>query len=380
MHIVKAKLTKGQIIKILHSEPVIIKHNQIGMGIDELHVKDYNHHNLGKLHNRKTVKIQLDEDEKHHTLNGGSILSKLKKFGHTIKHGLEKVGKPIASDLIHYGITGATSAIGEAAGGPVGAIAGNIIGSHIANAVSKKTGMGFKKGSMEAKEHMAKIRAMKKGKGLFNNIKKFVNKHKDTIKKGAKSLATHAIGKIADIAGEYSGQPNLVHKIGDSLTHAVNKSIDNENFKSGVNHLRHDSNMYLKDEVQRNIDKLPIGVQPYANKAVEHVGLGIRKPRGRPKKLMGRGLDDSKLYKTTMEQNYDINIDDLPNTNMRGRVKKSIIKAPDENTFSPYANSNSPQMNPYIPTYNPFLVQIPLNSTRPVNMLGAGLYYGAGLY
>jgi hypothetical protein len=396
MHIVKAKLTKGQIMKIIHSEPVLIKHNQIGHGLDELHLHEHNHHHLGHLSHKKSVKLHLDDEEREHTLHGGSILSRIKKFGNTIKHGIQKVGKPIASDLIHYGIPGATSAIGDYLGGPVGGIAGNIAGAHIANAVGKKTGLGFKKGSIEAKEHMAKIRAMKKGKGLINNIKKFVHKHKDTIKKGIKSVTNHAIGKIADIAGEYSGQPKLVHSLADSLTNAVNKSIDNGNFKSGANHLRHDANVYLKDEVQRNIDKLPVGAQPYANKAAEHIGLGlkdskmyedimhvnfrVKRKRGRPKK-MGSGLDNSKLYKETMRDNFGINSDDLPDSNMMSmkKIKKPIIQAPTQNTFSPFANANSPAMNPYIPMYNPFLVPIPLGSTKPMPMYGSGLYYGGSM-
>jgi hypothetical protein len=344
MHIVKAKLTKAQILKIMHSEPVLIKHTQIGYGLDELHLHPHNHHHLGRLGHQKSVKLHLDDEEREHTLNGGSILSRIKKFGNTIKHGIQKVGKPIASDLIHYGIPGATGAIGDYLGGPIGGIAGNIAGSHIANAVGKKTGLGFKKGSVEAKEHMARIRAMKKGKGLINNIKNFVHKHKDTIKKGIKSVTNHAIGKIADIAGEYSGQPKLVHHLADSLTTAVNKSIDNGNFKSGANHLRHDANVYLKDEVQRNIDKLPIGAQPYANKAAEHIGLGlkdskvyddtmhfnfrVKRKRGRPKKktVMGHGLDDSKIYKTTMKNNYDIDVDDLPNNQTMAMSKKKWLR------------------------------------------------------
>ncbi len=97
---------------------------------------------------------------------------------------------------------------------------------------------------------------------------------------------------------------------------------------------------------------------------------------------MGSGLDNSKLYKETMRDNFGINSDDLPDSSMTSmkKIKKPIIQAPTQNTFSPFANANSPAMNPYIPMYNPFLVPIPLDSTKPMPMYGSGLYYGGGLY
>jgi hypothetical protein len=55
-----------------------------------------------------------------------------------------------------------------------------------------------------------------------------------------------------------------------------------------------------------------------------------------------------------------------------------MIKAPTEDTYSPYANSNSPQMNPYIQMYNPFLVPIPFTYAKKP-MYGHGLYYGGNV-
>jgi len=80
----------------------------------------------------------------------------------------------------HYGIPALTGALGGLAGGVlggiatggaggefVGGVAGSALGSKAGNEINKAIGIGFKKGSPEAKAHMAKIRAMRKGKGLY---------------------------------------------------------------------------------------------------------------------------------------------------------------------------------------------------------------------
>ena len=58
---------------------------------------------------------------------------------------------------------------GEAMGGPLGGIAGSAMGSYAGNKINKAIGIGlhqgqgrFPKRSQEAKEHMARLRAMRK--------------------------------------------------------------------------------------------------------------------------------------------------------------------------------------------------------------------------
>ena len=82
------------------------------------------------------------------------------------------LGKKVASTLIHRGIPMVTSALGAVAGSTaspagafVGKYAGEALGHKIASAVGKKTGLGLRKGSPEAKawgEKMKKMREMKK--------------------------------------------------------------------------------------------------------------------------------------------------------------------------------------------------------------------------
>jgi len=90
-------------------------------------------------------------------------------FEHQLPSTLIHKGIPIVAGVI--GSTLAEAAVPE--GGPVSGFIGNQlgkqVGNQIANQVGKKTGYGFKKGSQEAKDHMAKIRAMK-GKGITGKV------------------------------------------------------------------------------------------------------------------------------------------------------------------------------------------------------------------
>ena len=148
----------------------------------------------------KKIERLADEIHEHQHMHGGKIhiASAFKKLGSTIKSGFESTpaqyltgGVPIdtlrdagkatgkyitskkgglASDLITYGVPAANSAIfgalGGMAGGPLGGVVGSAAGSKLgtweAEKLHKATGSGFKKGSPEARAHMARIRAMKK--------------------------------------------------------------------------------------------------------------------------------------------------------------------------------------------------------------------------
>ena len=138
----------------------------------------------------KKIERLADEIHEHQHMHGGkiNIANAFKNLGSTIKSGFEApintirdagnaTGEYItskkgglASDLITYGVPAANSAIfgalGEAAGGPlagvVGSAAGSKLGAWEAEKLHNATGSGFKKGSPEARAHMARIRAMKK--------------------------------------------------------------------------------------------------------------------------------------------------------------------------------------------------------------------------
>lgn len=152
----------------------------------------------GKIIVHHIVHFSNNDDCCSEDMEGGKIkISKsLKKLGSDIKRGFNKeISKPLqqdvfnptvkyvtskkgglASDVIEYGIPATTAAILGAAGtatgnpmlGVLGSAAGSKLGKEfIAPAVHKATGAGIKqkkfiKGSQEAKDHMAKIRAMRR--------------------------------------------------------------------------------------------------------------------------------------------------------------------------------------------------------------------------
>lgn len=131
-----------------------------------------------------------DEIHEHQHMHGGkiNIANAFKNLGSKIESGFNKTVNPIvnkaenyitakqgglASDLLHTGLPIVTGALGGMAAetlapeaGPVSGFVGNqagkYAGNQLADYIGSKTGVGFRKGSKEAKEHMAKIRAMKR--------------------------------------------------------------------------------------------------------------------------------------------------------------------------------------------------------------------------
>jgi len=117
--------------------------------------------------------VEVHHHHHHYHTEGGAI--NFKKIGNTIKSGLQKtftpaLGRQIASTAIHQGIPVVAGLAGDALGGPVLGAVGGYAGNAAANAIGKQTGLGLKpkrqgrfpKGSEAAKEHMRKIREMRK--------------------------------------------------------------------------------------------------------------------------------------------------------------------------------------------------------------------------
>jgi len=114
--------------------------------------------------------------------NQNGVAQSVNNTTNSIKSSFEDGGeankfftRTLPSTLIHQGIPAVSGALGGLAGealfpegGFVSGIIGNQIGKQLGNVgadeLGRATGYGFKKGSKEAKEHMAKIRAMRKKK------------------------------------------------------------------------------------------------------------------------------------------------------------------------------------------------------------------------
>jgi len=103
----------------------------------------------------------------------------ISNIGKTIRDKMEEKGLNnrgalnVVKRVGHYAIPAATGTLGglagSAMGGPMGGIAGSAAGSFAGDQINKKIGIGlhpgqgrFPKGSQEAKEHMARLRAMRR--------------------------------------------------------------------------------------------------------------------------------------------------------------------------------------------------------------------------
>lgn len=151
---------------------------------DKTIYKKYNKMNSIKDEKKIVDKMHklAEEVHKHQSMHGGkiNIAHAFKNLGHSVEHGFNQaqhyVTAPkggLASALVHKGIPIVTGAIGSTIaeglvpeGGPVSGFVGNqagkYVGNQIANKIGQKTGTGIIKGSQEAKDKMARIRAMKK--------------------------------------------------------------------------------------------------------------------------------------------------------------------------------------------------------------------------
>jgi len=269
LHEVSIKLTKGQIVKILHDQPLDVKHSHIGHGRHILYLKKKY---MDKLMNEE--KIHLDADEKNHTIEGNG----LGHFINSIKRGAKKAFKPknIESALIHQGIPFATGAIGSALGGPAGGFAGSIAGHEIANIVGEETGRGMKIVSRSYKGTPATKNPIKKGQGLFKALHKIGISRKDVkhaAKKVGKAAVEHGIDAIGTAAAAY-GFP-VPPAITESLKQGADHIIDGNN-RRAYESIKAPVKEIMKEQVQKQVDKLPIEVQPYVQSKVVSMGFGLK--------------------------------------------------------------------------------------------------------
>jgi hypothetical protein len=122
-------------------------------------IHHHHHYHFNKKHPDSDSDSDSESDEEK-PMRGG----KLSKTSKKIVKGLKTVA--------HYAIPAATSALGAMGAeviapelGPVSGIAGGAYGSYVGKKIDDKLGIGFKrpeKGSQAARDHMARIRAMRK--------------------------------------------------------------------------------------------------------------------------------------------------------------------------------------------------------------------------
>jgi hypothetical protein len=179
----------------------------------------------------------------------------------------------------------------------------------------RRLGYGMKrpklvKGSQEAKDYMASIRA-KKGKGIG-----------DDILGGLKKVGRYAIpattGTLGGLAGGVATGGNPVGAIVGSAGGSYGG--------------------------QKLVDLL--GIE----------GAGMRRGRGRPRKVGKGGATQSKAFQQTLRNNFgglQLRSEVLSNAPLSSfnQVNSIVRPSSDAMTLSPYARMDSPAMNPFIPAY-----------------------------
>ena len=153
LHIVKLDLTPTQIKKLRKGQHVQLKHHHIGRG-HPVHMTLTKAKAFHKAHlEGRGKRLHLT----HHELHASGLWDEIKKGASWLWN---TVGKPVAS----AGLNALESTVGDLV---------PLVGKPLAAAgrqfIRAKTGLGVKKahlikGSVEAREHMAKLRAMRKTK------------------------------------------------------------------------------------------------------------------------------------------------------------------------------------------------------------------------
>jgi hypothetical protein len=321
-HLLNLKLTKRQILRIINHEPFTISHKHFGHGRHEILLNPYNYNKVVKANNRKgTTKITLDDDETKKTLEGNGLGHFFKSLGRKIEHTANdaghaivstaneygpSVGTHIASTLIHQGIPGVASVLGDVAGGPIGGIAGGLAGYELSQQIGKSTGYGMKQ----------KTKAKKDGKGLFKALHK-IGISRNQVKSVGKVIANQAIDAIGATATAYTGVP--MTPFTESLKSATDKAIDDENHRGITRAIKSNGKLLAEEQIQKQIQKLPIEIQPLAEQKVVQMGFGLK--------------------------------------HGNAKIKKKYIANPNA-TFSNILLNNNPAMHPFIPEYNPNLTAI----------------------
>jgi hypothetical protein len=204
----------------------------------------------------------------------------------------------------------------------------------------RRLGLGMKrpklvKGSAEAKAYMASIRA-KKGAGFGDDLL-------GGLKKVGRYVIPATTGTLGGLAGGVASGGNPLGAIAGSA-----------------------GGTYAGDVI---VSKLGIA------------GAGMRRARGRPRKVVGMGATSSQPFQQALRNNFgglQLKNDVVNNAPLSSfnKVNPVVKPSPDMMTLSPYARMDSPAMNPFIPTY--YIQQ----GGTSCGYGGRGLYtsYGKGLY
>ena len=193
--VVALSISNAQHKKLMSGKGIQIPHHQLisGQGEHQIELDDK------KLERKIHKNVAMGKGVRIH---GGSFGSFISSIGHAFKP-VASIAQKAAPVLQSIGTTAAKVALpvagkylgaaaGDLVGAPgVGAELGKQLGQEGANAIPKGSGFKFKKGSAEAKAHMAALRAKRgsKGKGFLKSLGSV-----------AKSVAQKALPIATDLA------------------------------------------------------------------------------------------------------------------------------------------------------------------------------------
>jgi len=131
-------LTEDQVMKLVHSLPVMVRHHQMGSGVGKhvLMLKPQNARKLLTAYKKtKGMKLHLHPDELHHSIHHGRGLYDYAKkayhvVGNTVNRALQNpMINEMAGDAVHYGSDALGTAVGTFFGNPVAGLAvGELLG------------------------------------------------------------------------------------------------------------------------------------------------------------------------------------------------------------------------------------------------------------
>jgi hypothetical protein len=378
-------IAKHQAKNLISGKPVIIPHSMMGAEAGE-HIMLLKPQNARKLltayKKGKGMKIRLAPDEIHHTIHHGmgfkDIASKMFK-------------KAMKNPTIRSAADEGAEYIGDEVGDAVGEHLGNpILGDMIGDMVSQKAKKVIKKrGKGSILDEKFSINDVKRtgkelfGKGSILDRKFSINDVKNTGKelfgKGSILDEKFSINDVKRTGKELFGRGKLKkgsaeakafmasirsRKGGDGISGKMKNAFTSKKAIGGLKTVGH----YAIPATTSALGGLagtfvggPMGgiagsaAGSYAGDAInKKIGIGMKRARGRPRKVGGALASSSSAYQQVLRNNFSgltLNsaaIDNAPVSNFS--VNSKVKPSSTEMTLSPYQRMDSPAMNPFIPT------------------------------
>lgn len=387
-------LSEMQIRKLGSGLPVNLAHKQMGSDKGDIVVmlKPQNARKmLTSFRKTKGMRLALAPEELHETMQMGTgFFKSLKKYTGINKSDVISSAKSIGKSVIEHGSEAVGTALGAYMGNPVaGEAMGKAIGKAGAKALdsvkSTKAGVSFSpRESVKGLKEDARAIAVEA-----------VDSQLDKLPAGARRIAEKAL------AGEYPDREEFISGAMDAVEHAkqlrsmgggismADKMARLRAMKGGKVSVAKTFNKLAKDtkkaftspqakDAYRHLasyaihDALPIATGALSQMAGDPTGMsgaflgkvagdeigkatgyGIKRGRGRPRKITGEGAKNSIAFKSALKNNFSglelggFSSDNAPVSKFstNPRVKESST----EMTLSPYQRMDSPAMNPFVP-------------------------------